>query len=162
MRNLRCTLALALAFVFVLACGGDDPTGPSTPGLVAGTYTASFTIPLDNQTPGNLIGDHEFTWRVGDPEDASSFQLLASRHRGRTFGGERTEWDSGHLSPDTDEVIAVGSQWRVRWSLEGSSTSIHVTLEEERGAGFSVFSCGGSRSFNEDYPGVGCDVERVE
>lgn len=59
-------------------------------------------------------------------------------------------------------MIAVGSRWRVRWSLEGATTSIHVSLREEEGSGFSVFSCGGSRSFNEDYPGVGCEVKRVE
>lgn len=153
------TLLLAVVCMPLIACGGDG-TGPDG-GLVPGTYQASFTVPLSNQTPGGLIGDHEFTFRVGDPEDAESFELLSSRHRSRTFDGEPTEWESGYLSPATDKVIASSTQWRVQWEYRDSNTlRSNVTMIEE-GASFRVRFCRGVRAPLENFDGINCEVERL-
>lgn len=121
--TVRIRIPVLTLLCFALIACGSDSTGPEG-GLVPGTYQASFTVPLSSQTPGGLIGDHEFTFpfRVGDPEDADSFQLLSSRHRSRTFDGEPTEWESGYLSTATDKVIATSTQWRVQWEYIVEST----------------------------------------
>lgn len=153
-------LALVVSALLLAAC--SDSTGPSS-GLDPGTYRVSFTIPFSMDTPGGLFGDHEFTFRVSDPTDASSFDLLSSTYTARTRQDDPGEPSHDYLDPDTRDIIARTDQWRVQWSHARIATlAVRVTIATENGRLRLPFGCLGIRYETEQYPGVSCRVERVD
>lgn len=157
----RRTFALALAALvlsLVAACGD----GTDSDFFAPGTYRVRFTVPLSFTTPGALIGDHDFTFSVRDPNDGDSFTLLSSTRTSRTTGGDPTPPTTGYLDPDPSAVLVLNDQWRVQWYMKTTkSLSVRVTIVENGPTFRLPFGCNGVRAEFESFPGVNCDVERI-
>lgn len=154
--------SVTLIALLMLGCGGSG-TAPDQSGLVPGTYRARFEVPGLTNTPGALVGQHEFTFRVDNPEQESGFQLLTSRKRSRTLNGDLTEWRADYLSPATDRIIAIGDMWRVQWEYRDfSNLAANVTMVDDDAGGFRVRFCRGVRDPLENHEGHSCRVERID